>query len=178
MADKFKWHGEEVRKRVEAHIQKNLTRAAIIVQRKARANVATGGPSGFKSSRGMAGLKGSITYEVSRFRARVGSNLKYARIHELGGMIRPRSANALAVPLTDEARKSRGPRYMSDLQYIPLRGRDPLLARVDENFGLDPQWVLKREVHMPARPYLRPALRQMKAQLKRELTRPMPKGAG
>ena len=37
-------------------------------------------------------LSRSITHEVTPGRARVGSNLKYARIHEVGGVIRPRVA--------------------------------------------------------------------------------------
>ena len=91
----IKFHRAEVQRAVEKHITRNLTRAAIVVQRQARKNAMVGGKAGFKTSRGAAGLVGSIGFEVKRFIARVGSNLVYARIHEIGGVIRPKTAKAL-----------------------------------------------------------------------------------
>lgn len=82
----------------------------------------------------------------------------YAAIHEHGGTIRPRNARALAVPLSAEARQYSSPRDMADLQYIPRRGRPPLLARVlhkrGQEAGLEVHWVLLRSVTLPARRWL------------------------
>jgi len=93
----IRWYGEDVRRRVEQQLVANLRLAAITVQNAARDNVRPGGPSGFVTSHGGRGLLGSITYEVDGAKkvARIGSNLKYARIHELGGVIVPVRANWL-----------------------------------------------------------------------------------
>ena len=163
-------------KRVLKHLVRNVTSASIIVQRAAKANVKRGGRSGFKTSHGGHGLSGSIGYEINpqKLRGFVGSSLKYARIQEIGGTIRGHGKK-LSIPLTDEARKSGGPRTMSDLVPIPRKGKNTLLARLDENFDIDPQWVLVDEVTLPARPYLRPAIYKNKDKISKALTRPMPR---
>lgn len=94
MPNRLKFYTNDVKRRVDRHMKQNLTRAAIIVQQQARRNV-TPGMSKFKTTRGAGGLKGSIGWEVERFTARVGSNLRYARIHELGGTIVAKHARYL-----------------------------------------------------------------------------------
>ena len=88
-----KWHGREVKIAIDKQLKRNLNMAAILVQRAARDNVRSGGKSGLHVITGT--LHRSITTEVKGFIARIGTNLKYARIHELGGIIRPKSAKAL-----------------------------------------------------------------------------------
>ena len=175
MASSLIFHIQKVVKQVRKHLVKNVTRAAIVAQRAAKANVKRGGRSGFKTSHGGAGLSGSIGYEINpqKLLGFIGSNLKYARIQEIGGTIRGHGKK-LSIPLTDEARKSGGPRTMSDLVPIPRKGKNTLLARLDENFDIDPQWVLVDEVTIPPRPYLRPAVYKNKDKIAKELTRPMP----
>ncbi|MQX36821.1 phage virion morphogenesis protein [Roseospira navarrensis] len=46
-------------------------------------------------------LRDSITHAADSRSARVGTNLIYARIHQLGGQIRARAGGALAIPLPD-----------------------------------------------------------------------------
>jgi len=53
----------------------------------------------------------------------------YASIHETGGTIVPRSAKALAVPISEEAKQCTSPRDMDGLDLIPRKGRPPLLVR-------------------------------------------------
>ena len=177
MASNFISHADEVRKRVNQHLLKNLDRATIFVQRAARQNAKPGGTAGFRTSRGAAGLSGSIGREIDppRFHGRVGTNLKYARIQEQGGTITAKDKK-LTVPVSDEAKKSRGATYMNDLVVIPRKGQNTLLARIDENFDLDVQWVLVDSVTLSAHPYLRPALNNHRAEVAALLTRPMPTG--
>jgi phage gpG-like protein len=109
-------------------------------------------------------LVNSITHEVNGMEGRVGSNLRYARIHELGGTVSA-SSGALAVPVHPDARKSGGPRNMSDLTMVKRPGKPPLLIR-ERTIGkigggrrmTDVMFVLLKSVRIPARPYLRPAL--------------------
>jgi len=176
MASRLTFNVQDNIRRVRKHLVGNVTRATIIVQRAAKANVKRGGRSGFKTSHGGAGLSGSIGYEIMprELRGFVGSRLRYARIQEIGGTIRGKGKK-LSIPLTDEARKSGGPRTMSDLVPIPRKGRNTLLARVGENFDIEPQWVLVDEVTIPARPYFRPAVYKNKNQIAKALTKPMPR---
>lgn len=80
--------------------------------------------------------------------------IRYARILEEGGTIRPVSARALAVPISDEARDSAGPRTMPGLFMIRRPGRPPLLA---EKVGrrILVHWVLLASVTIVGRQWLR-----------------------
>ena len=176
MADQYISHKKRAIAHVMNHIKRGLDRATIIVETSARRNVSPGGPSGFKTSRGSGGLRGSIGREVDMrsLRGFVGTNLRYGRIHELGGVINPKNSQWLTIPVTDEARKARGATYMDDLNFIPLSSEKALLARSDDNFELDVQFVLVKSVTIPARPYLRPALYKNKDKITKALTRPLP----
>lgn len=77
--------------------------------------------SGKKILQNMGHLKNSITYKSAGSQLLIGSNLKYARIHQLGGVIRAKSAKALRFPISTPA-------------------------------GI--QWITKKSVTIPARPYL------------------------
>lgn len=136
MASRMRWHGPQVVRQVEQHMKRNLEKAAVFVESEAKRNAHAGGPAGFRSSHGGAGLVGSIVSEVNWPVARIGSNLKYARIHELGGIIRPVTAQFL-------------------------------------HFVIDGQHVMTKEVHMPARPYLRPAVDNNHGRIKQLLMAPM-----
>lgn len=162
---------------MKAHLVKNLSRAAIICQTGARRNARVGGKSGFKTSHGSYGLVGSIGWEVneSALIARVGSNLKYARIQEVGGTIRAKD-KLLSIPLSKEAQKSGGARTMAGLILIPKgKGRQhSLLVRPGTKGGFELHWVLVPSVTLPPRPYLRPALYDNRGPITAALLRPMP----
>jgi len=79
---------------------------------------------------------------------------RYAGILERGGTITPKSARALAVPVSEEARKSAGPRTMEGLSFIPREGKPPLLARTMRGGRLQVHWVLLRSVTIPGRHWL------------------------
>ena len=83
----------------------------------------------------------------------VGSNLVYARIHELGGQIRPIRAE-----------------YLS-FQVMGQGGSRKSAARIS---GGD--WVKTKLVNMPARPYLSTALAKEKANIPRIILAQLLKG--
>lgn len=116
--------------------------------------------------------------------AAAGSNLRYARIQELGGVIKEK-AKKLAVPLGERGRRlakiAGGSIANLDLVAVPIRGKVFLFeeAPTKKNKGKNPPvFVLKERVVLPPRPYLVPMLRRAKddmrrvfAERMRELTR-------
>ncbi len=94
----------------------------------------------------------------------------YAAIQEHGGVIRPRNAKMLAVPISKEARDSEGPRAMQDLTLIPRRGRPPLLVRMlaarggrRANWQL--HWVLLASVTIPASHWLSEGVKRARPEM-------------
>jgi len=77
----------------------------------------------------------------------------YAAMLERGGVIRPRKAGALAVPVSEEAKRYEGPRQMAGLTFIRRLGRPPLLVRLKGRggaSGMEVHWVLLQSVTIPA----------------------------
>ena len=95
MASGLIWHGNRVKDRIEAGMQRNLTTAAIFVVRKVKESLTTAGPTrmqpgtpasapGEPPHRRTGTLARSITHEVTATTARVGTNLKYGKFLETG----------------------------------------------------------------------------------------------
>jgi phage gpG-like protein len=97
-----------------------------------------------------------------RFKARV-----YARIHEFGGTIRAKNVQFLTIPLTMEARQRRA-RQIAGLFTIRSRAGNLLLVR-RRAASIEPLYSLKREVRMPARPFLRPTAEMFFPRIARQL---------
>ncbi len=78
----------------------------------------------------------------------------YAGILETGGTIYPTNAKALAVPISDEAKKFSSPRDMPDLDLIPRKGKPSLLVRQMRSRGslrgFELHWILVASVTIPA----------------------------
>jgi len=95
--------------------------------------------------------------------------VKYARIHEEGGVIVPKNGRYLAIPLP-AARTAAGvsrfasPRDVPGLTFVQsLRGQPMLVAttrtktgRAGKAYGV-PMFLLRTSVTIPQRPYLKPA---------------------
>ena len=115
-----------------------------VIRDAARENVAT---QLYRESTGF--LASEIVTHVARPReAEIGTRpnrVPYARIHEFGGEITPKRAQALFVPLKRNIK-----RWSPDL----VRGED---------------YVLVQRVRMPARPYLRPAADATRKEVARTL---------
>lgn len=87
--------------------------------------------------------------------AEIGTNIEYAAIHEFGGVVRPKTAKYLAVPV---GHYKGSPRKHPRLKLRKTAGGT--LVMVDGSGRV--QYVLKKSVEVPAQPYLRPAFDEHK----------------
>ena len=159
---------------LDAALKKGLTHAAMVVVKAAKKNIPGSGkgkgknaaavPEHLTSRTGF--LRNSITFEVSGLEAHIGTNVKYARIHELGGTIRPKGHPFLAIPVGDY---DDSPRAHENLRFVPRGARGGLLIEGDSPGGRV-QYVLKREVVIPKRPYLQPALDSSQDEIQKRMT--------
>jgi phage gpG-like protein len=164
-----------VQAQLRVGLRKEITRAALLGERAAKL-LLTGQSLHVRSGR----LRASVQSEVKEegvgwdlaLRAGGGArDVRYARIHEEGGVIRPVNAKYLAIPLPIARTAAGVSRYASPRQVpVPLRfaqskGGNPLLV---DGKGR-PWFVLRKSVRMPARPYLAPALAQVEAMLPERL---------
>lgn len=112
------------------------------------------------TGRGTGNLARSLHSEVTESsdtyaEVATGTDLEYAAIHEFGGTIRPKNAEALAVPLTPEAKKYASPREFPRKLHVQVSedGKAFLAGARGK-----PYYILLKSVTIPARPYLRPAI--------------------
>lgn len=106
---------------------------------------------GGQTLRDTSRLQRSIAVEATHDKVSIGTNVEYARIHQLGGIIRARNAKFLAVPITKHARAAGSPRNLNGLALAQsLRGQ---MMLVEAQTGLT-HYLLKKQVKLPARPYL------------------------
>ncbi|MDD3535373.1 MAG: phage virion morphogenesis protein [Candidatus Cloacimonetes bacterium] len=93
-------------------------------------------------------LVNSIHWVATSDQVIIGTDLKYARIHHEGGIIRPVSAQYLAIPLTKEAAAKR-PRDWKNT-FV----RKSVIFRKLDSGEIEALYALKTQVVMPARPYM------------------------
>lgn len=95
-------------------------------------------------------LRNSITFDATDSSVAVGTNVQYAAIHQFGGTIRAKNGGFLSIPVTPAARSAGSPRNMAGLHVAQtLKGQFVL---VNEK-GVT-QYLLRRQVTIPARPFL------------------------
>ena len=157
MTATHRWRGGELLARIEANVVKALDRSALIVQReiklqlsKSKSPSAPGTPPGVVSGL----LRKSVQIDrsqINAFKIRVGPGVIYARIHELGGTIRP---------------KARAPIKMGRHTKYGFVGNMPSMINQGPMTGpwltfktKDGRWHKVRSVTLPPRPYVRPGLR-------------------
>jgi hypothetical protein len=106
-------------------------------------------------------LLNSIRYELTSSGSagilQVGSwGVPYARIHEYGGVIRPKRAKYLTIPISERSKGN----FISDFDIRFFRNpkTDKLLA-VDDVTG-EPLFVLKKRVTIKAKRYMRDAIKK------------------
>lgn len=142
---------------------KALKRAASRVQRQAKINVRqklnTTGKSTGNLSRSIITRPNDSRLEVS-----VGPTAIYGRIHELGGVIRPKRAKALTIPI-GETKGS--PKDYGQMSVIRLGNRAYLAETGDGMVRM--RFILKKSVRMPKRPYMKPALEATKPWVENDL---------
>lgn len=94
--------------------------------------------------------------------AQVGSRMIYAAIHNFGGTIVPKSAKALAVPMTPEATKAGSPRrFPRPLKFIPSKSAKTIGLLVEytaKRRGKQPtikaHYLLMKSVNIPRRKFM------------------------
>lgn len=122
-----------------------------------------GSGGGAKTLRDTGRLQQSLAAapRVTRDTVSIGSNVRYARIHQEGGTIRPRNAKMLAIPLTREAGRARSAREW----WAAHESRRPFIARSrsgkvfiwqerDDGKRREPVFLLLPSARIDPRPYL------------------------
>lgn len=169
----FVWRGDEFAKRVipEA-VASGLNAAAARVSgeiKRGWRRSPTVGPPGMPPRSVTGALSRSIATTLAtpgRYRATVGTGMKYARVHEFGGTLRAVNKKYLTIPLNQRAVLLR--RRYTDLSQLKGRifnsKRGNLILIIhegqDTKTGGEAVFVLKPRVKIPARPFLRPGLRK------------------
>jgi len=95
-----------------------------------------------------AKLVNSISFITTSDSVLVGTNLRYARIHHEGGVIRPVRGKYLTIPLTKEAAVRR-PRDFQNT--FIAKG---VIFQKESDGSITPLYALKKQVTIPARPFL------------------------
>lgn len=132
-------------------IERALGTAARRLVARAKRIVYAGHPEHLEGDTGR--LRGNITSQVHGDRyAEVGTNVKYAKIHEFGGTVRA-ADKALSIPVGD---RKGSPTQYGDLRWAAGGGERGRLVDAAGNT----QYVLVDEVTIPARPTFGPALEQ------------------
>ena len=96
-----------------------------------------------------------------------GERVPYWRIQDAGGVILPRRAKMLAIPIHDEARAmyeragGNGLRSLGDIFFVMRDGPNLYLAEKETG---RPFFSLRRSVTIPAHPYIDPAVERYRAQ--------------
>lgn len=161
-----------------AAVTKGLTRSAGIVQQEVRKQLSKGGAQRSKNfgvhappgqppfvstghlrrswQMGSSGAYYNRTAIADPVRPRVvvGSNMKYARIHEFGGVIKAKRAKNLVIPLNYEAF-----RIQRDGNWKGVFRVGNALAKRSGRGKLKFLFALKKSVRIPPRPYVRPGVR-------------------
>lgn len=137
-------------------VERGLERGARILVSAAKRLVYAGHPEHLEGDTGR--LRQSITSEVHPNYAEVGTNVAYARIHEFGGVIEARD-HALAIPV---GTRTGSPAGQDDLDWAPTASGS---GRLVDAAGVT-QYVLARQVTIPARPTFGPALEQNQGEVR------------
>ncbi len=92
--------------------------------------------------------------------------VKYARILEKGGIIKPKKAKMLTIPLPGI--KGKAANFPNAFIIKSKKGNSLLVEKKGEK-GLRPLFVLKKQVKIPAFHWLRDSIKDMKPELARSL---------
>lgn len=114
------------------------------------------------------------TTDANKPRWIVGTKMKYAKILEFGGPIRPVKSKYLAVPLGEDGyRASRS--VSGNIRELNLTLRvtktGKLFLGKVTRAGFKALFILKRSVYLPARPYFRPAIDEQRYVFQQEFRR-------
>lgn len=184
MPVQHRWRGPELMAVIRRNAREAVDRSAVILQIEIKRQLS--GPRGPSAAPQPPGVgtghlrrsvqidRTNIAVEPNRPRVRVGPGAVYAAIQEFGGTIFPKKARALAVPIGEAGRKAArsvvGSIRKLALDFIPRKGKPPLLARTRPDGTLEPLFVLLSSVTLPPRPYVRPAVRAARSRIIRQFS--------
>lgn len=161
-------------------LRRALTAAALDAEAEAKQNATT--VLNVRTGRLRASIRGTVE-QVSGDPAIVlragtdGGAVPYARIHEEGGTIRPKRGRFLKIPvgpaLTGAGVSRLPPGRSGDFRFVPNPRGGVLVGRDGKVW-----FVLKRQVTIPARPYLAPAIATIQPRLADDLTRLLRRALG
>jgi hypothetical protein len=167
--------GGKLRARINTLMKNLSTRTA----REAKKNLArkihsrTGALAGSVGGSALAGPEGiGVEIRAGGFSSK-GQPVPYARVHELGAIIRAKKGRYLAIPIGPARTKGGASKYPSPRMVGGLAfglskktGKAYLFKVGDEG----PPWFrLKEQVKIPKRPYLRPAIEKLRREMPNEL---------
>ncbi len=188
------WRGDAVTKGIRTEMKRRVSKSAVMLQRQVVKNISKPSrsigpsrPGEFPhASKGASGLAGSIFIKKSDngLSAFVGTANKVGWIMELGALVRPNKAKALAIPISKAAKKhgesgGSAKNFPKKLVLIRRKGKPPLLVEMTGKKGgkLRSKWtihyVLKTTVRIAPRPFLVPTLDQMRDEILEILSAPM-----
>lgn len=209
----MEWRGPQIARMLRDATARGLRASAVVLQKEVHANLSKSG--GGKQVFGRHAAPGqppmtqtghlrhswqlgnrNAVMDQSKAKAvptaivRVGSNVKYAAIHEFGGFIHAKS-KLLTVPLNEQAwkmLKDRGTVRGMPLRFVPARkGKADMntVGYLVSTIALTKRgkhakrkaalpkgaymFVLKRRVWIPRRPYVRPAVKKVKPRVVAEM---------
>jgi len=113
-------------------------------------------------------LRRSVFTRITARQLMLGSSAPYARIIEEGGLITPKRARYLSIPIGGDAKRLAGPRSDGKLFVLRMRDGRLFLARRDGK-TIDIRWRLVSSVRRKARPFLGPAFKRLVQRLPGEL---------
>lgn len=158
-------------------IKQCVTKYMLVALREARLNVTGGGSAKDKLNVRTGDLRRSISINVQQegkiTRGAIGSNVIYARIHELGGTIKPVTKRYLTIPfpgIKTPAGVARGGARDFDNTFFRKSKAGNLILFQKNGKTIIPLFLLRdRPVEIPARPYLMPAMEKIKPMLMQEI---------
>ena len=136
-----------------------------------RLNVRSGRLRGSISGSAMKGTRGNVVLQLQA--GGRDKDVSYARIHEEGGTIRPVNAKFLTIPISDKLFTGAGVQRYKSVRDVPdpltfgqsRKGQPLLLHEVTGEVC----YILKKQVKIPRRPYLKPAVDRVSREIGREL---------
>jgi len=91
-------------------------------------------------------------------------NVPYWRIHEYGGVIRPKRRKWLTIPAIDEFRARRATEF-NNLTFVEFRKNKAVLIADTDSINERIAYYLVKKVTIPARPYIAPARKELEEEM-------------
>lgn len=153
---------------VKQGLKLQMFRALTILEAAIKDNIRSKSGLKVRTGRLLNSVKKEIVEEGDTLYGEVGTEgVPYAGIHEFGGTITPKNAQNLTIPTSRNRRADGSPRmsirdvFATKKAFI-AKGIVFLKKSKDD---IEPMFILKKSVTIPARPYIQPALAAKKEQI-------------